>query len=155
MKIALVILLLCAGCSVTEETTEPTVETEESFSILGKWKFEWNKPIGDVEDWINSDRDSTISLLTFFGATGFSESPGKIIEFTSDNRVRTDWYDQEMIDKVQFKYQFYQEDSLLIFSAVSPKDSSKIEMPTVITFDSDVMIWNIENFLAVKLSKMD
>ncbi len=77
MKIALVILLLCAGCSVTEETTEPTVETEESFSILGKWKFEWNKPIGDVEEWINSDRDSTISLLTFFGATGFSESPGK------------------------------------------------------------------------------
>ncbi len=155
MKIALVILLLCAGCSVTKETAEPAVETEKSFSIIGKWEFEWSKPIGDVEEWMNSDRDSTIGLLTFFGATDFSELPGKTIEFTSDNEIKTDWLDQEMLDNVQFKYQFHQEDSLLLFSAISPKDSSIIEMPTAITFDSGVMIWNIENFLAVKLSKMD
>ncbi len=155
MKIAIIILFLFIGCSASEDTAVSNVQTIDDFSIIGKWKFEWNKPIGDFEEWFNSERDTTTSLHSFFGETAFSKLTGKTIEFTNDNKIKTDWYDQEIIDKIQFEYQFYREDSLLVFTVVSPKDGSKIEMPTIMTFDSDVMIWNIENIKAVKLTKIE
>src|SRR5690554_3509533 len=157
MRIVIVILALFLGCSASKDkqTVESNVKAVDDFSIIGKWKFEWVKPIGDFEEWFNSDRETTMGLYSFFGATAFSELTDKTIEITSDNKIKTDWFEQAIIDKIQFEYQLFREDSLLVFTVVSPKDESKIEMPTIMTFDSDVMIWNIENIKAVKLVKIE
>lgn len=155
MKILLLLSLVLFGCSASENSRKSDIKNTDDFVITGKWQFEWNKVIGDPGEWINAERKDTWSLLSFFGAETLSESTGKTMEFKSDNSIETDLVSQEMIDKLQFEYKFYQADSLIVFSAVSPKDSSILEIPTLITFDSDVMIWNIENLIAIKLNRID
>ena len=108
------------------EAIEQVKEKEpEKKTIVGKWTFEWNKQIGVFSpEKLELKNDSTFNLLQFFGAEMIDESTGKWIEFTVDNKIMTDWLEQDQIDKVKFGYEMNEKDTLLIFSAVSPRKST-------------------------------
>ena len=153
MKTILIILsVICLGCSTLKAPKSKNVDEP---SIVGKWQFEWSKLTGalDKKKFVPVN-DSTYNLVIFFGSQTLSESIGKTIEFTDSNTILTNWIDQKMLDKIHFRYTMDPMNSLITFSAVSPKDSSKMYIPTKVTFKDSTMIWNIDDFFAIKLNKI-
>ncbi len=142
------------GCSASNIEQVKEKEPEKK-TIVGKWTFEWNKQIGVFSpEKLELKNDSTFNLLQFFGAEMIDESTGKWIEFTVDNKIMTDWLEQDQIDKVKFGYEMNEKDTLLIFSAVSPKVEKRITIPTKIAFQDSVMFWNIDDLIAIKLKRI-
>ena len=154
MRITLFIILTLLGCSASK-IEQVKVKEPEKETIVGKWKFEWNKPIGDFSpEKFELKNDSTFNLLQFFGAEIIKESTGKWIEFTDNNKILTNLLEQIKIDELKFGYQMNVNDSMLIFSAVSPKDNKKFTIPTKIVYQDSVMFWNIDDLIAIKLKRI-
>ena len=153
MKFTLLILLICIGCSTPKETKKASNISNSDFSILGKWQFEWNKPMHNNFNLLKEY--STFNLLSFLGSTTLKNSTGKTIEFKKNNKVLTNLVEQELLNQFNFKYEFNQEDSLILFTAISPDDSSRLIMPTKIGYQDDVMLWNIADFLAIQLIRIE
>lgn len=154
MRIAIFTILIILGCSASN--TEQFEEKESDIkTIVGKWKFEWNKQIGVFSpEKLELKNDSIFNLLQFFGAGMINESEGKWIEFTDSNKILTDWLEQDQIDKVNFGYQMNDKDTMIIFSAVDVKDKKRITIPTKIVFQDSVMFWNIDDLIAIKLKRI-
>ena len=151
IKIAIFTLLILLGCSASKIVQ---VKEKQPETIVGKWKFEWNKPIGEITaEKLTLKNDSTFNLLQFFGAEMINKSTGKWIEFTENNKIKTDWLEQSKLDQVNFSYQIELKDSLITFSAVSPKDNKRITMPTKVAYQDSVMFWNIDDLIAIKLTR--
>ena len=149
MRILFVVFLFGLGCTVSKEQSKH----QNSFDITGRWEIDSKKQIGDPEAMDSANRE--FNLFDFFGVPVLYESEGKTIEFVGPNSIKTNLISQKAIEKLQFNYQFNPNDSLIIFSFVNQKDSSTINMPTKIGFQSDVMIWNIGDYMALRLYRID
>lgn len=149
------ISIFILGCNTLKNSNN--VEREIK-TIVGTWEFVSDKVI-DPYSRLDSQvfqpiNDSTYNILQFFGAEIIHESPGKTIGFTIDNQVKSNLTGTAGLDKFNFKYQYTSQDSLLTFTLMNPKDSSKIYIPTKTIITDSSMIWNIEDFIEITLKRV-
>ncbi len=122
----------------------------DSNSIVGKWVFESAEKTGTYSGEIPMPiNDSTLNLVDFFGPENIYATTGKTIEFLEN------WLEQDKLEKVKFGYDWQIESSLLVFTAVSPKDSKRITIPTKVNFQDSVMFWNVGDILTIKLKRVN
>lgn len=150
MKYITILSLILLSCSTAKVKTEEKVE---SFNIVGTWEFTGNETFKSSE-LPKAPKDSIWSLLSFFGAQRLKESTGMTFEFTESSTINTNWVDQALMDRARFGYSFNPTDSVITFTAVLPKDSMKIYMPTKIDYTDSSMIWNIDGLIALHLMKL-
>ncbi|MEN9440436.1 MAG: hypothetical protein RLZ33_512 [Bacteroidota bacterium] len=148
--ITFLIFILSLGCSV------PNSEEHKAKSIIGVWVFESTEKTGTYSDEIPMPiNDSTLNLVDFFGPENILSTTGKTIEFLENNKIHTNWLEQGKLEKVKFAYDWQIESSLLVFSAVSPKDNKHFTIPTKVNYQDSVMFWNVGDILTIKLKRMN
>ena len=149
---AILSLILILGCSVSSNSDE----TKESHLIVGKWIVEEMKFTGQQSSELAIPvNDSTLTLIDFFGPSNLQTLTGKQIEFKKNNTIATNWLDQAKFDKLKFTYDWEAENSLLVFSAVSPKDRKHITIPTKVSFHDSFMTWYVGDALEIKLNRIE
>lgn len=128
----------------------------DSNSIVGKWVFESTEKTGTYSGEIPMPiNDSTFNLVDFFGPENIYATTGKTIEFLENNKIQTNWLEQGKLEKVKFSYEWQKKNSLLVFTAVSPKDSKRITIPTKVNYQDSVMFWNVGDILTIKLKRVN
>ncbi len=148
--------LLSCSSTVNESTSEkkvPEIETKLSSEIQGKWEIVSDETVKSFGDWAQSGYDTIMSLLDVFGATTFSESPGKFINFLDSGRIETDLVPQSLVDQANFRYTFDRELGETVFTMIHPKEGSELVMPTPTEIDADKMYWILEDFIRVEMHR--
>ncbi len=144
--------ILILGCSVS--TISDTAN--DSNSIVGKWVFESTEKTGTYSGEIPMPiNDSTLNLVDFFGPENILATTGKTIEFLENKKIQTNWLEQDKLEMVKFGYDWQIESSLLVFTAVSPKDNKRFTIPTKVNYQDSVMFWNVGDILTIKLKRVN
>jgi hypothetical protein len=144
------ILILSLGCSGINS------EEQKAKSIIGVWVFESTERTGTYSGEIPMPiNDSTLNLVDFFGPENILATSGKTIEFLENNKIQTNWLEQDKLEKVKFGYDWQIESSLLVFTAVSPKDNKRFTIPTKVVYQDSVMFWNVGDILTIKLKRVN
>ena len=157
MKTAILLLFFILGCTGSREVNSDTNKVLNIEGIEGRWKFEELIQTKEFEFPQNTDdkNESSLTFSDFFGYELISELPGKTIELKNNKIVYADWIDQNLLDKIDFKYVLDKSNSQIVFSAVSPKDNSQETIPTKITFVDTVMFWQISENEKIKLTRLE
>lgn len=143
----LTILLSCVGCSASQQNNS-------NFEIKGKWRFESHEIINRFED-VSFSEDGQGSLFMFFGGEILMNCIGKEIEFLDKGKITTSLVDQESLDAMNFRYSIQLEDSLIVFSVTNEDGGSINNMPVKFTVQGDKMIWEIDHFIELSLTRSD
>lgn len=151
-----IISILFLGCNTSKKISDAEREAK---TIVGTWEFVseevFNPHFKPDSPVFQPKNDSTYNMLQFFGAEIISELPGKRIQFIQNNQVKLDdIIEGNGLEKLNLKYKFDHQDSLLTFTLVIPKDSSKMYVPTKTILGDSSMIWNIDDFMQIKLKRI-
>tara|TARA_B100000508_G_scaffold138536_1_gene134827 strand:+ start:899 stop:1363 length:465 start_codon:yes stop_codon:yes gene_type:complete len=154
MRTTILLLFIILGCTGSYPVNS---DTNKVFNIEGKWKFEELIETKEFKYSQNTEEknENSLTFSEFFGYELISELPGKSIELKNNKIVYADWIDQNLLDKIDFKYVLDKSNSQIVFSAVSPKDNSQVTIPTKITFVDTDMIWQISENEKIKLTRLE
>ena len=146
--------LLFFGCNTSKNNKN---QTEQDSAIIGLWEIHSVKEVNqrDLSPKVFEPmNDSTFNLVQFFGAVTIKKSTGKLMKFTKDNRVVSNIFDSIRLKELDFRYSYNSMDSIIKFSILNPRDSSKNYIPTKTYFDDSYMVWNVDDFIIFKLKKI-
>ena len=151
----IIISIVFLGCN----TSKVTNSEREVKTVLGSWEFvstEVLNPYAKPDDAVFQPKnDSTFNMMQFIGAETINNLHGTEIEFMSNNQVNWDILKNKGSKELNLEYNFDYKDSLLTFSILITKDSKKVYIPTKTTLQDSSMIWNIENFMEIKLKRLN
>lgn len=150
-----IISIILWSCGSSKKGGENQQETK---TIVGTWvfisqeiasNFRPDAPLFQLKN------DSTYNFSQLLGAEIINSLPGKTIQFNNNDQVKSDFIKDNGLDKLSFKYSFNNQDSLLTFTMLLPKDSSRVYIPTKVILHDSSMVWNIDDFLEINLKRIE
>lgn len=149
----IVLSIVFLGCNTSREANnEKRVKT-----VLGSWEFNSYEVFNPyVQPDVNNyepKNDSTFNLMVFLGAQTIDDMQGTQIEFMSNHEVKWEILKNIGTNDLDITYNYNHSDSLLTFDMLIPKNSKKVYIPTKTILRDSIMIWNIEGFMQIKLTR--
>lgn len=149
----IVLSIVFLRCNTSKEANnEKQVKT-----VLGSWEFisyEVSNPYALLDESnFEPKNDSTFNLIIFLGAQTINDMQGTQIEFMSNNEVNWEILKNMGANELDIMYNYNHSDSLLTFDMLIPKNSKKVYIPTRTILRDSVMIWNIEDYMEIKLKR--
>lgn len=149
----IVLSIVFLGCNIFNEARNE----KPAKSVLGSWEFissEIIKPYAHLDERIFEPKnDSTFNLMILLGAQTIEDMKGTQIEFLHNNEANWDIMKNILPDELAIRYNYNHSDSLLTFDMFIPKNAKRVYIPTKTILKDSIMIWNIEDFMEMKLKR--